>query len=308
MSPHESHDTPPRGWRAGAGLWFFRLAPGLHLPAGWFQPGVTALKTQLPARPGPLALEIVSHCWRYAHLLAYQLSSLVLAPPQRLTVRMTVYHADGDADTRAWLDHFGSLQVPNVTWNWVQLPREQLLRRAIGRNRAALASTADWVWFTDCDLVFHTGCLDALAAALAGRHDALVYPREERCTPMLPQDDVLLRAGGEGPRVVTIDPSRFESRRPGKATGPLQIVHGDVARRLGYCAALSCFQSPSEHWRKTYEDRVFRWLLGTEGTPLDIPGVYRIKHIEKGRYHGPALINRLRSAIRRAQQHPTPSR
>lgn len=292
----------PETWRTIAALWFFRLAPGLRVPAGWFEPGMQAAQARLPARAGPLTLEVVSHCWNYSHLLAYQLSSLVLAPPTRMKVQMTVCYCHEDSDTAELLEFFRSQTVPNVTWHWLPLPRQELFRRAIGRNRAALRSTADWVWFTDCDLVFHEGCLDTLAEALSGRADALVFPREEHCTPMLAPGDALLQAAAREPRIVAIDPMRFVTQRRTKATGPLQILHGDLARQFGYCSALRCYQTPTDRWRKTYEDRAFRWLLRTDGAPVDVKGVYRIKHVEKGRYHGPDIITRIRSTIRQSQQ------
>jgi hypothetical protein len=55
-------------------------------------------------------------------------------------------------------------------------------------------------------------------------------------------------------------------------------------------------------WAKTYEDSAFRWLMGTDGTGLDVPGVHRIRHVHKGRYgdnEGAAAV--LRSSIRRAK-------
>lgn len=301
MTSSPSSSSSARLQTASA-LWFFRLAPGVGLPAAWFQAGVAKAKATLPARTGPLNIEVVSHCWNYAHLLAYQLSSLVLSPPGRIKVRMTVCYCVEDLDTVALLEYFAARVVPNVTWNWLPLRREELFRRAIGRNRAALATKADWVWFTDCDLVFHTGCLDALAGVLDGRSDALVFPREEHCTPMLVADDALLQAAVHKPRIVSIDAARFVTQNRSKATGPLQIVHGDMARRFGYCAALRCYQTPTDRWRKTYEDRAFRWLLQTDGTPVSLPGVYRIKHVEKGRYHGPDVFRRIRSGIRKSQQ------
>ena len=43
-------------------------------------------------------LEIVSHCWRYASLLQYQLSSLILHPPKS-AIEMTVFTAPEDQRT-----------------------------------------------------------------------------------------------------------------------------------------------------------------------------------------------------------------
>ena len=73
-----------------------------------------------------------------------------------------------------------------------------------------------------------------------------------------------------------------------------------MARAVGYCSGLSHYQQPAASWCKAYEDRAFRWLLGTQGVPVDIPGVYRIRHIAKGRYTGGAVETGVRSRMRRA--------
>lgn len=279
--------------------YFLRFAATGLLPAAWFQQKPPPL-SERAARTGQLHIELVSHCWQYAHLLVYQLSSLVLFPPTRCRVTMTVYYNDADTRTRELLDFFAALDVPGVDWNWREQPAALLFRRAIGRNEAALATAADWIWFTDCDLMFRRDCLDELTDALQGRRDALVYPGSERTTSLLPDSDALLDLGRDSPRIVDIDDSRFIERSRSRATGPLQIVHGDVARAVGYCSGLRHYQKPSPIWRKTYEDRAFRWLLGTQGVPLEIPGVYRIRHIAKGRYTGSAIETGLRSRVRRA--------
>ena len=276
-----------------------RAAASGALPARWFL--TLPDEAGLAARTGRLSLEIVSHCWQYAHLLMYQLSSLVNFPPTRAKVRMTVFHSPEDAATAAMLGFFGGLTVPNVTWNWQLLPREQLFRRAIGRNRIARTTDADWLWLTDCDIVFHRDCLDTLADRLQGRRDRLLFPRDERVTPMLSDADPTLEAGREQPRVADIETGAFEHLAVPRATGAYQIIHGDVARACGYCDQLAYFQRPVTRWAKTFEDRAFRWLMRTEGVPLDIPGVHRIRHVRKGRYgdnKGEALV---RGGIRRAK-------
>ena len=88
---------------------------------------------------------------------------------------------------------------------------------------------------------------------------------------------------------------------PPKAKGAYHIVHGDAARQCGYCGQLPVFQRPAGRWAKTYEDAAFRWLLGTDGTGLDVRGVHRIRHVHKGRYGGSQAAARLRSSIRRAR-------
>lgn len=291
-------EIPKTTWRDAAELWFLRLAAGGLVPARWFLPSVPAA-AERRAREGFLSLEIVSHCWRYEQLLAYQLSSLALYPPTRLAVTMTVFHAAEDQGTARLLAAFGARRVPNVSWNWRALDRGRLFRRGIGRNLAARATACDWVWFTDCDLLFHAGCLDALADALQGRRDALVFPREEAVSAMLEAGDPLLVRGRDGPMPADIDPARFVREARDRATGPLQIAHGDVARACGYCEQLRVYQKPSPVWTKCTEDRAFRWLIRSQGVPIDVPGVFRIRHAAKGRYPEGRWTSRVRAAIRR---------
>lgn len=281
-------------------LAFYRLAAKGLVPAQWFEPDLPPLQ-QRAARTGRLSLEIVTHCWQYAHLLAYQLSSLALFPPRDIDVTMTVFHAGEDRQTVRLLDFFSSQQIPGVRWNWRTLPPRALFRRGIGRNLAALETQADWVWFTDCDLMFRDGCLDTLAELLQGRRDALVFPHEEHCTDLLEADNPMLRTGATEMQVLDIDTSNFVTWPRSRATGPLQIAHGDVCRAIGYCRNIGLYQSPAENFAKCHEDRAFRWLVRSQGVALPIPGVYRIRHIRKGRYTGSASRTRLRTWLRLMQ-------
>ena len=241
----------------------------------------------------------MSHCWNYSHLLAYQLSSLVQHPPTKMDVTMSVFFCPEDSATLKLLERFSAIEIPGVTWSWRPLSRPELFRRSIGRNLAARETDADWVWFTDCDLMFREGCLDSLNEALRGRRDALVFPREERCTALLASSEPMLQSADGPSPIVEIDTEEFTVRSREKATGPLQITHGDVARACGYCASIRFYQQPSDVWRKCYEDTAFRWLIRTQGEPVDVPGVYRIRHVEKGRYTGSSLSTSARSLIRR---------
>jgi len=277
---------------------FFRAAPHIGIPARWFESNLPEPR-DLPAKIGQLQIEVVTHCWNYSHLLKYQLSSLVNFPPLRANITVTVFYSKEDQETCALLDCFAEISVPNISWNWIELPKHSLFRRAIGRNFAALNTKADWVWFTDCDLLFRNQCIDKLAEALQERRDFLIYPREEYCTELLAENDSALNRDQDDSPLIDIDETRFESFVPDCATGPLQIAHGDVVRACGYCNALPYYQKPSSRWCKAYEDKAFRWLLGTEGVPVEIPGVYRIRHREKGRYKGRASY--VRSRIRRLQ-------
>jgi hypothetical protein len=287
-------------WREMVEGTWWRLAVTCRLPPRWFGAHVLAP----PA--GPLAgempvVEIVSHCWNYAPHLTYQLSSLVRHPPRHVRVRMTVCYCPADRGTSELLEYFGHRQVPGVEWNWRPMAREQLMRRAIGRNEAARATPADWIWFTDCDVLFAAETWEALAAILPGRREPLLHPRWEETTALLPADHALFRQARR-PAVWAVEGVDFASHEVPCATGPLQIVRGDVARAMGYCGCIRFYQRPAARWRKTYEDRALRWLLGTPGTPVDVPGVRRLRHVSKGRYPERGLWKWWRQTVRRAKE------
>ncbi len=286
---------------AASGL-FYRIAASGALPAVWFR-DVNPARVTRARRTGRLSLEIVTHCWRYGHFLTYQLSSLVNHRTDKLDVTMTVYHAPDDASVLPVLRFFEGMDVPGVSWCWRSLTPERLFRRSIGRNLAARATKADWIWFTDADIVFHQDCLATLADVLQGRDDALVHPGTIRATSLLPEHHEILTHGRTAPAVREIPIREFRPYNGihHKAKGPFQITHGDMARALGYCGSIGLYQRPAPRWRKTYEDRAFRWLLGTDGTPLNIPGVCQIRHAVKGRYREGSTAGRLRSFIRRSR-------
>lgn len=284
--------NPP--WYQGLQEFAIRAAVSKLLPMRFLYKKPTSARA---ARKGRLQVEIVSHCWRYSHLHAYQLSSLVMHPPQNVDVTMTVYFAEEDQATAALLDYFATQDVPNVTWNWQKLPAPELFRRAIGRDRSAKSTNADWVWFADCDLIFGAGCLDGLGESLQGCSGKLYFPAQERITTLLSDDSPMLQAARE-PKVVQVDESDFKVRKLERAVGAYQIVHGDVCREIGYCHDVAAYQRPTDRWKKTFEDRAYRWILGTHGEPVEVPSVYRIRHIEKGRYHGSKAMTSVRQTIR----------
>ena len=277
---------------------FYRIL-ARRLPASWFR-RIDPDQIDLIGRRGRLHLQIVSHCWRYEHFLAYQLSSLVIHQSARIDLTVTVYHSPEDDATCRVLEFFGNMKVPGITWDWQPLPKEWLFRRSIGRNLAAKGSLADWIWFTDADVVFGDGCLDALAELLQGRDDKLVFPAFTHATDLLLEEDPILLRARAGPALLDIPQQSFPNRLgpSDRAMGPYQITHGDVARACGYCETIRVYQKPAGHWQKAYEDSAFRWLLGTRGVPLDLPGVYQIRHLAKGRYRQGTLNSRFRTFLR----------
>lgn len=276
-------------------LWLMKYAVSGLVPVRNRYP---RLQVRPTLKRGRLSIEIVSHCWGYSHLQEYQLSSLVLKPPRHVDIIMTVYFSREDTKTLQMLEFFSTLSLPGISWQFRALPKEYLFRRSIGRNHAALNTKADWIWFTDCDVVFSEGALDDLAKALQSARCALVFPRYQGVTGLLEDDQI--RTGEESaPRVRPLPSDMiFEEELVSKATGPLQITHGDAARDLGYCRDIAVYQVPEPVWQKCQEDRAFRWMLETSGEPIDVRGISRIRHIAKGRYTGSTASSRTRTALR----------
>jgi len=128
----------------------------------------------------------------------------------------------------------------------------------------------------------------------------LLFPQAENVTDLLKGDNKILQISNK-PQIVNIDSKMFYPKNITRAVGAYQIVHADIARSCGYCNNIAAYQTPSMHWQKTFEDRTFRWLIGTHGTAIDIPHIYRIRHIAKGRYKKNSRWSRIRAYIRLMQ-------
>lgn len=278
---------------------FYNHVVGSILPLSWFAPR-SPRPAELSKANSPIKLQIVSHCWNYSHLSLFQLSSLVNYPPKNCELTYTLFYAEEDMGMRELISRFSDMQIPNITWDWQLLPKAELFRRAIGRHRASLSTKADWIWFTDCDLIFHEDCLDSVVRAVNDRQAGMVFPAYEGITDLLPPEHPLLNQSISDSGTIDIDPELFQRNTISKAKGAFQIVHGDVARAAGYCGSIPLYQKPSEQWRKTYEDTVFRRLIGYEGEPVEIKNLYRIRHAEKGRYSKGSRLSDFRKRLRKA--------
>jgi hypothetical protein len=227
-------------------------------------------------------IEIIVHCWAerrpvFASMLTAQLSSLVIWRP-RCRVKITVFTSAGDRRTADVLRGFGAAHEQPAHSVWVSswtLPLPQLLRRAIGRNLAAKASTADVVWFGDCDYLFGDGCLDKLAEHewKAGLGFPLgAYIHKDHATGDAEMGHVVPG------QVWEPDLSLFVPWKARGAIGGLQIAPGDVARR-GYCDGTKWQNEVrADDFQDTREDRAYRGSVPGPHDRIHLPNLYRIRH------------------------------
>ncbi len=231
----------------------------------------------------PLRIEVVTHCYRYATLLRHQLSSLVLGPPAPgVEVTMTVCYTLEDEETTRVLSWFDQQEVRGVVWKWLPLPTAELCRRSIGRNRAALATLADWVWFCDADYWFTTECWEAFTR-LGDTTARLIFPRHVNGHLSHDMGDRCIQRARELDGLVSAETSEFEPERMRRAIGGIQIVRGDYCREHGYLKNGRRAQRPRTSWKRTHDDVWFCRAVGSRGVPVELPGVYRIRHSLSGR-------------------------
>jgi hypothetical protein len=233
-----------------------------------------------------MKIEIVTHCYRYASLLRYQLSSLILhPPPEGVKIIATVCYMPEDEETRRVLDYFSSLPADRVQWNWMPLTEPELCQRSIGRNRAALATRADWVWFADADYWFDTRCWEWFLTQ-SPTQPVLIYPKIVQGHRKHELGDACIQQSRESNGLVKACIDEFGPNSMNRAIGGIQITRGDWCRKNGYLKNNPKAQAPREPviWKRTREDVWFRLETGSKGIAMPIPGVYRIRHSQAGRH------------------------
>lgn len=238
-----------------------------------------------------MKLQLVVHSWKYSRLLTYQLTSLVerAGDPYAPDLTATVFFSPADLDTRRVAEFFAGIKRPgNLHFDWQALAQPELTNRAIGRNLAAKATAADVVWFADADYVVLPGFWRAITEALPHVEQPLWYPRVVKGTTHPEGMAAIARAQGP-PRLLAAPTDNLIDQEFRKAIGGIQFVKGRVCRERGYLDGQAKQLRPytDGNWRANVEDARFRRGLGTPGQAVDMPGLLRIRHGERG---GPAHV------------------
>jgi hypothetical protein len=235
-----------------------------------------------------MKIELVSHCYaghlkQYAAHLTYQLSSLWrLKVEDDINVTATILYTGSDRLTLDTILWFRKQRPPAwLNFNPMPMKANDLFRRAIGREMACKATIADVVWFTDVDYLFMPGAFEAVCSNI-GR-SPLIFPRHLWFNRTHAIGDEYAARWTE-PAFMEIDPADFQQERVRRAIGGVQIIQGDMARKVGYCRGNAKFQKPADRFVSCKCDMHARkaWGVG-RGLGVDIPGVYRLRHTENGR-------------------------
>lgn len=246
----------------------------------------------------PKLIEIVSHCYatelpQYAAMLVYQASSLVLHKPKQCKVCLSVC-VWGDIDDQPYPEIRDicvgkvlpwtkkTLSAHDISWLICYMTKGELGRRCIGRNRLALNTEADIVWFADVDQVFRDGMLDRLATMEWPENASMIFPREIKIHRDWKTGDE--RTGAidlDDPCLVDVDPMEFVPKQYHDAIGGVQIVRGDFVRKHGYLAGDEKWQRPSVDPFGDFRDDVAYRRYCRQCGPIvrvDLPGMYRLRH------------------------------
>ncbi len=244
------------------------------------------------------SIEIVVHCYDppgvelYSQMLRWQWSSLV-THSCRGRVKWTVCFTADDRSTADVLFQISDEaraafvdRPDDPVGKLISLRPGELFRRAIGRNSAALASESDVVFFTDCDYLFGEGCLDAILDAVEPS-SGLTIPMGTLICRDHATGDRLIRAGRyqDQPSADFDDRELFVPRRQKLAIGGVQIVGGDLARRIGYLNGTKWVKpvDPAAGFRSCRCDKVWRKRNKLQAVRVLIPNMLRLRHTIAGR-------------------------
>lgn len=233
------------------------------------------------------SITLVTHCWcppgydLYAQHLKWQLASLSNHPPGIEVVHLSCVSAT-DKATLDMLNGFarGNHLPANIASRLMIFTENELLRRAIARNKAAKKCRTQAMWFLDADYYFGEGCLDSLARQITSDTE-LAMPSRVIVNVDHATGDAMVEANRDV-ALPQIDTSLFVPLRRQIAIGGLQIVGGNVARKYGYCDGTKWTKPvlTDRGWRSTGEDKAFR--RGRYVTHIDVPNLYWIRHATKG--------------------------
>lgn len=235
-----------------------------------------------------MVFEVVNHVHGegYARLLAYQLSSLVLFPPAAIhQVIYTLCVNTEDKHTADTIEFFANQIPTNIVLKFILQPIEELRQRAIGRNRAAVETVADWVWFCDTDYIFGRDLWAHLADEAAKADDQIVpfiWPKTIRQTDWPTGDRLIMEMTTPGVKDISDEPTIAVQMH--RAIGGLQIINGMAIKREGYCSFMN---SPSGNWNFRSDSRIRRRF--PTKTSIELPQLIRIRHSRKG-YFGQSLL------------------
>lgn len=235
-----------------------------------------------------MSIRIVTHAYakilpQYATFLRAHLSSLVVHPPLVKTA-ITICCTDDDERIMKVLDYFLSLR--KLELDVLKMEKNQLLRRAIGRNKVALELKEELIWFADVDYYFGPDCVDSVWNAWQefDQKPVLIWPK----SAMIQRDHEI---GDQWHRdnfnreglIINTHGNDFKKTRYDRAIGGVQISPNWYVRKHGYMNDTKWLETEeTDRFFTTVEDVHYRRSAEERGlsVAIDVPNLFRFRHSE----------------------------
>lgn len=237
------------------------------------------------------SIEIIVHCYcpkgyvGYAQMLKWQVSSLLdyVDSEHDMVYYSIIYNSSDKTTNRAVKELSPYLRCARIHLKHYDVSEGELFRRAIGRNKAALNSRADVVWFTDCDYLFGRYCLQAVTEDVEN-DNVLYYPYcHHITTDHKSGDKALLTKANDVIVENPLEQMPWSLEQFPRAIGGVQIVTGNTARKYGYLNGTKWLRpvEPEGGFLNTKEDVVYRKTFD-RSEKINVPNLYRIRHTITG--------------------------
>jgi len=234
---------------------------------------------------GKISIEICIHCFRYQKRLTWMLSSILQQKGDVPNIIINISHTDDDGNpTTEQVCNFFRDKGLNIVETKVTM--KEVSNRALARNKQATATTADWILFSDSDMVYSEFFFDDLQKRLktiykdvqlvmgADRHSL----NDQFCIKYFEEDKRIYPCVIEG---AAKEASGFKLKwitGKGVAAGNFQLVSVKVIKEKGKGKITD---RPGDFWRHTKGDRALRVRLGGRIGIVTMPQ-YHLNHDRMG--------------------------
>ena len=213
-----------------------------------------------------LTLEIMIHCYHYEKRLCWMLSSLVQQIGDAPNMIVNISHAPntGNPTTEEVINFF---REKGLDIKETLVTQEQVSNRAIARNKQSTETNADWVLFSDSDMVFDPMFFDDLQKQLKTnlKNTQLVMGADRHslddkfCIQYFEQDNTTYPTEIKDVSKIVSQWKIKWVHGAGTVAGNFQLISGKVLKEK--CGGLVTGR-PRDHWRRTRGDRALRVRVG----------------------------------------------
>jgi hypothetical protein len=235
--------------------------------------------------PEKLTIEICIHCFNYQKRLDWMLSSVLQQKGNVPNIIINISHCpnNGNPSTESVISLF---REKGLNIKETMLTEQEMSNRAIARNRQATETTADYILFSDSDLVYSEEFFEDLQKNIKEKYrDINVVMGADRfslddqfCIKWFEQDKRDYPCIIENVANIVSTWKVKWKRGKGTAPGFFQLVKVKILKEKGGGLVTG---RAKDHWRRTIADRALRIRLGGR-IGIDTKPMYHLNHDRGG--------------------------